>query len=332
MNKKQLIGLVIAGFVFIVVCSASIYMNSWSKAQTNDSIEFMESYLMEQSTLPVTPFVGVVSVEGTIVDSGVTDVFGNVVGYNHQATLDYIDDMIYSDSNSGIILYVNSPGGSVYDSDELYLKLEEYRATTGRPIWTYMADQACSGGYYIAMATDKIYANRNTTTGSIGVIISLTSYKDLFDKIGVEEIYITSGRNKAMGAGDLDMTDEQQAIFQSVVDEAYEQFVGIVSEGRNLSISDTKTIADGRIYTAKQALNNHLIDEIASYDDMLYDLYEEIGNVEIYVPSTAALFDFNSLFSFAQDIISRSDTEVISDFLETNGSGVPMYYAIPGKY
>lgn len=331
MSKKQLVALVVAALVFVGVCSASIYMNQWADTQVSSVVQ-MEEYLFEMAPLPTTPYIGVIAVEGNIVDSGTTDVFGNVVGYDHQRTLDLIDEMTYSYSNEGILLYVNSPGGSVYDSDELYLKLKQYKDETGRPVWTYMADEACSGGYYIAMASDKIYANRNTVTGSIGVIMSFTNYKELFDKIGLQEVYITSGRNKSMGAGDLDLTEEQYGIFQSIVDEAYDQFVGIVADGRGISPSTVRPLADGRVYTAKQAQDNGLIDEIAPYEDMAYAFSDALGGVEIYVPEYPNVFQLQSLFSTVRDFLTRSDAKAISDFFETNGSGVPMYYAIPGKF
>ena len=110
----------------------------------------------------------------------------------------------------------------------------EYKEVTGRPIWAYFASQACSGGYYIGMAADKVYANRNCWTGSIGVIVSLMNCRDLYDKLGIKEIDITSGANKAMGSSGLDLTQEQYDILQSLVDEAYDQFVGIVSTGRGM--------------------------------------------------------------------------------------------------
>jgi len=109
-----------------------------------------------------------------------------------------------------------------------------------------------SGGYYISMASDKVFSNRNAWTGSIGVIISLTNLKGLYDNLGIKGIYITSGRNKAMGAADLELTDEQRDILQSLVDEAYEQFVEIVAEGRKMTVEEVKRIADGRILSANR--------------------------------------------------------------------------------
>lgn len=327
MNKKQLIGLVTAGVVFIVVCSSGIIMNSWSKKfESNASLS--DSFLKGKA-LPVTPYIGVVKVEGTIIDSGSSGFMK--AGYDHQGTLDLIDEMKESSSNKGILLYVDSPGGSVYDSDELYLKLKEYVEKTERPIWTYMADQACSGGYYISMASEKIFANRNTWTGSIGVIISLTNMKDLYEKIGLKGIHITSGKNKSMGASDLELTQEQQEILQSMVDESYEQFVEIVADGRKMTVDKVKEAADGRIYTAKQAADKGLIDEISTFEKVKEDFSKELGNVEIYSPEENDILGLGKLFGYANKLKSRSDAELLVELVEKKGSGVPMYYAMPGE-
>jgi protease-4 len=161
--------------------------------------------------------------------------------------------MEMADNNKGILLYVNSPGGTVYESDEMYLKLLEYKEKTGTPVYAYFASEACSGAYYISMAADEIYANRNTWTGSIGVIISLMNYEGLLKKIGVEEIDITSGKNKTIGSGAHEMTPQQAKILQRLVDEAYDQFTKIVAKGRDMKLEKVQKLGDGRIYSAAQA-------------------------------------------------------------------------------
>ncbi|HOM02939.1 MAG TPA: signal peptide peptidase SppA [Acetivibrio sp.] len=326
MNKKQLIGLIVAGVVFVFVCSSSILMNTVSK-KLGSSLNLSNI----ENSLPLSPYIGVISVEGTIADSDSTASFMGS-GYNHKETLELIEDMKNSSSNKGILLYVDSPGGGVYESDELYLKLKEYKEETGRPVWTYMSNQACSGGYYISMASDKVYSNRNTWTGSIGVIISLTNLKELYDNIGIKGIYITSGKNKAMGAADLDLTDEQRDILQSLVDEAYEQFVEIVAEGRKMTVDEVKKIADGRILSAKQALELNLIDEIATYEEVKEAFSTELGDVEVYTPEKNDPFGLSSLFGYISSLRPRSDAEIISELIKANGNGVPMYYAMPGQY
>ncbi|MCR5791956.1 MAG: signal peptide peptidase SppA [Lachnospiraceae bacterium] len=343
MNNKQIIGLVAAALVFVFVGASSVLSQTVSKSILNStSTETKTSFdsLMDEIegnatlALPMNDYVGVVEVDGVIQEGVSTgsNMF-EAPSYQHEKTLDYIDQMMDSDTNTGILLYVNSPGGTVYASDELYLKLKEYKEVTNRPVWTYMASEACSGGYYISMASDKIYANRNCWTGSIGVIISMYNTKGLFDKIGVKEIDITSGKNKAMGSSGLDMTQEQKDILQGMVDESYEQFTGIVSEGRNMDIAKVKELADGRIYTALQAKDAGLVDEIAGYEEAKSAFTESLGydDVEFYVPSFNKGNIFSSLFSAYRSTKTRSDAEVMQQFIENLGSGVPMYYAEIGE-
>lgn len=331
MNKKQIIGIVVAGIVFTFVCSMSIITNNLTKTlfPQKDLLDtLMET--SESFNLPMEDFIGVVDVQGTIASTTTSSLF-ETLPYNHQSTLDLIDALKDSSYNKGILLTVNSPGGGVYESDELYLKLKEYKEETKRPVWTYMETQACSGGYYIAMASDKIIANRNTWTGSIGVIMELLNYKELADKIGVKSIYFTSGRNKAMGSPTLDMTKEQQQILQSLVDESYEQFVSIVADGRKMSVDKVKPIADGRIYSASQALKLNLIDQIDTYENTAATFQDELNSHILYTPTDNS-FKFSTLFGAAKEIKPKSDAEIMTEFFEKEGSGVPMYYAKPGQY
>lgn len=194
--------------------------------------------------------------------------------YQHQPTIDLVDALIDDEENQGILLYIDSPGGEVYQSDELYLKLLQYKEETGRPIWAYTASEACSGGYYVAMASDKIYSNRNGILGSIGVIMTVEDYSGMMEEMGVKEQQIVSGPNKAMGSGTKPLTEEQLAIFQGMVDESYEQFVEIVAEGRHMPVAEVKKVADGRIYSARQAKEVGLIDEVSTFDEMKEEFRE----------------------------------------------------------
>ena len=208
-------------------------------------------------------YIGILHVEGTITTSS-----SSSDTYQQSWLLKQIDYMKDDTSNQGIMLYVNSPGGSVYASDELYLKLKEYKEETGRPVYSYFAETAASGGYYIAAGSDKITANRNCTTGSIGVYLGpILDASGLLDKVGVKVDIVKSGANKAMGNSYQPLTEEQRAIYQEYVNESYEQFVDIVAEGRGMDVATVKQIADGRVYTAKQAKANGLIDEISSFED-----------------------------------------------------------------
>lgn len=344
MKKKQWIGIVVAGVVFIAVCATGILSNvvqskltekadTKSKTSTSEMLSSIWGSSEENVTLPEEDFVGVLNIVGTIQanSSGNISLSGSDDGqYNHNLYMKYVDELEKSKNNKAILLYVNSPGGTVYESDELYLKLMEYKEKTKRPVYAYFGSQACSGAYYISMAADKIYTNRNTWTGSIGVIVSLTNYKKLYDKLGIKEIDITSGKNKSMGSGGLDLTDEQYDILQSLVDEAYDQFAGIVSEGREIDIATVKKIADGRIYSAKQAKEKKLVDEIGTEDELkaLIQKENKLSDDVVYDTAKSSGSNFlSNLMGSVQKIMPKSDSELAVDIIENKGKGVLMYYA-----
>lgn len=225
------------------------------------------------SVLPTEPYVEILHVEGGIQSANYNS-YGVPVGYQHQWTIHELSRLEEDDLNKGIILYLNSPGGGVYESYELYTALERYKENTGRPIVVYMAQYAASGALMAAMAGDEIYANQMTTTGSIGVIMSYIDTSGLMEKLGVEQINIVSGPNKAIGSGKL--TEEQRQILQDTVDEYYQSFIKIVSDSREIELSAVKKIADGRTYTASQALKLKLIDNIADYSDFIDAMRERV--------------------------------------------------------
>lgn len=339
MKTKQIISIVITGVVIIAVGITGVASNvigskliKQNKTETSSIVKDMFSSVSGDSNieLPNKDFVGVINIEGEIGASSSNSLTSDST-YNHDFYLKYIEKMEKSDKNKGILLYVDSPGGAVYESDEMYLKLMEYKEKTKRPIWAYFASQACSGGYYISMAADKIYANRNCWTGSIGVIVSLTNCKKLYDKLGIKEIDITSGKNKAMGSQGLELTKEQRGILQSLVDEAYDQFVGIVADGRKMDKSAVKKIADGRIYSAKQAKEINLVDEVGSLKDEKKAFAKEAGfseDIIYYTPEKDSLSGmFSSIFGAVKDIVPKSDIDLAEDIVQNNGNGVLKYYA-----
>jgi protease-4 len=224
---------------------------------------------------PDSPYIARINVVGTISGEPDVDFLGNVSGYDHEWTLACIDDLIRDDNNRGLIIFVDSPGGGVYESDELYLKLREYADGDGtkRPVYAVMGSMAASGGYYVSVAAERIYANRNTWTGSIGVTMgTLFDVSEFLDRHGVKTETVTSGRNKAMGGLFDPITDEQKAIFQGLIDEAYTQFTGIVAKERALDPDYVRDLADGRIYTAAQAVDNGLVDNFGDLETALYDM------------------------------------------------------------
>ena len=277
------------------------------------------------------PYVAVLHVEGTIQSSGSAS---SQDSYQHDWQLARVDELMQDRNNRGLLLYVNSPGGAVYQSDELYLKLKEYKETTGRPFYVYFAETAASGAYYISADADCICANRNTQTGSIGVYIGpVISAEKLLEKLGIQADIIKSGENKASGSGYEDLTEDQRAIYQSMVDEMYGRFVTIVAEGRDLSEERVRELGDGRVYTAAQALENGLIDRICTYDEAVRYMSEEeelqCSFVSIQYSPKETLLDkilgmpLSSEEKSGQE--SASEAESVINLIEEYSSPQPLY-------
>jgi signal peptide peptidase SppA len=210
-------------------------------------------------------------------------------GYDHSFLLDKIESMENDPSNQGILLYVDSPGGTVYESDEMYNALLRYKENTGCPVYAYMANTAASGALYISMAADRIAANRMTTTGSIGVIMSSSDFTGLYDKLGIKTYQITSGKHKAMLSGNNDeqTLEEDISILQRMVDEYYGYFVNVISTSRDIPNEQVRQFADGRTFTATQARDLGLIDEVLGYDDAVNDFYQKNN-----IPPSTQVRDF----------------------------------------
>ncbi|MBE6037396.1 MAG: signal peptide peptidase SppA [Clostridiales bacterium] len=261
-------------------------------------------------------YVGVLYVEGTIQASN-ADALGNASGYQHWYAMEAIEEMMADETNKGILLYVNTPGGAVYEADELYQKLMEYKETTGRPIYTYMANQATSAGYYISMTSEHVMANRNCWTGSIGVTLNtMFDVSGLLEKFGVTTVTITSGENKSMGSSFEPMTEEQKAILQSLVDDSYSRFVDVVVKGRSMAEERVRELADGRIYTARQALELDLIDQICGWEEavavMRQDcgLSEDVEFVDLYYYEEMSLAN---LFGAISTLVQKAEAPADSD-------------------
>jgi len=186
---------------------------------------------------------------------------------------------VYRDDPSvkAIVLRINTPGGSVAPVQEIYRELTKLK----KPIVASMGSTAASGGYYIACAADTIVANPGTLTGSIGVIMQFTKMKGLYEKVGLEQQVIKSGQFKDSGSIFRDLSDEEIAILQETVDDVYNQFVDAISESRNdrLTRDEITNLADGRIFSGKQALTHKLVDKLGNLQDAII-LAGELGNIE----------------------------------------------------
>lgn len=168
-----------------------------------------------------------------------------------------------------LVLRVNSPGGTVTASDIIYQELMDFRRRAGVPVVAVMMDLAASGGYYIALAADSIVAHPTTVTGSIGTVMVSFDAQGLMRKIGLSARTIKSAEHKDMGSPFRQLSDEERAIFQSVIDDLDRQFVAKLVERRKLTPERARQLADGRVYTAEQALERGLVDRIGYMSDAL---------------------------------------------------------------
>lgn len=329
MKKKQVIAGVIAAVLFVFIGVSSVGMNIVDKVIT-DKLS-MNSTAMNSSALygfPTGNFVGIVKVDGDMMDSAGSSSYFSTGGYNHDATVDYIEALSEAGNNVGILLYVNSGGGYSYIGDDLYLELMEYKEETGRPIYAYFDSIAASAAYYAAMSADEIYANRMTTTGSIGVYMTVYDMTELYDKLGIEEYMIRSGDNKGIGGGGQEVTEEYLAIEQAQVDEMYEIFIDVIEQGRGMNRDDIYALADGRTFTAQQALDNGLIDGISRYEEYQEQVLEYVGGNAVYYEQTSEMDAFSAMFGSILNSIPKSDNQAILEFIESHENGGVRYESI----
>jgi protease-4 len=165
-----------------------------------------------------------------------------------------------------VVVRVNSPGGVVAPTQEIVGAIERVRKA-GKPVVASFGAVAASGGYYVGIAADRIFANPGTLTGSIGVIMQMANVEGLLKKVGVEYVVIKSGAYKDVGNFSRAMTPEERRILQALLDDVYGQFVAAVAKGRGLDEGTVRSFADGRIYSGKQAHALKMVDELGGFEE-----------------------------------------------------------------
>ncbi|MFP4560334.1 MAG: signal peptide peptidase SppA [Thiohalorhabdus sp.] len=192
---------------------------------------------------------------------------------NAEPTLSLIEEARESPEVKGVVLRVNSPGGGVGASESLYQAVA--RLAEEKPVAVALGDMAASGGYMVALAGDRIFALDSTLTGSIGVIMMSTGVYPLLDKIGVVPRIIKSGRFKDAGSPLREMSEEDRDYLQSTVDELHGQFVAMVAEERGMEPNEVRPLADGRVFSGRQARSNGLVDAVGGRETAVQWLREE---------------------------------------------------------
>ncbi|MEM7342763.1 MAG: signal peptide peptidase SppA, partial [Chloroflexota bacterium] len=286
-NRKTrlwIIGLTIAT---LLICGVFIGLGIWAGSRFDngsDGLAFGDA-------------IAIVRVEGTILsgEAPAPSPFGTTVGAAYSGTI--IDHLKQANEDSdvkSVILYVDSPGGSVFASDEIALQIQQM----DKPIIASMASLAASGGYYVSAPTDEIWASAHTLTCSIGVISQFPNFEGFAEEYGITFITLKSGQFKDLGNPFREFTEEDRALWQAIIDEAYSGFVEIVANGRDMSEAEVREIADGRVCTGKQAQATGLVDNLGYLPDAI-DRAAELGGIEDEDPR---IIEYNTTPSFLETL------------------------------
>src|SRR6201987_794204 len=250
-RSRTLLWIVIGGgafFLFVLAVFALVYVTL--HARKDSSLAFGDK-------------IGVVDLEGVILSPN------PVV----QQLRKFGDD----DSIKAIILHVNSPGGGVAASEEIYREVKRIRDDKKKRIVAAIETVGASGAYYVSSATNKIYADNGSIVGSIGVIAEWVNYGDLMRWAKLKPELLKVGEFKDTGDPTREMTPAERQYMQGLIDNMYGQFVSAVAEGRHAKLSEIKPIADGRVWTGKEALPLHLIDQVADFQAAVEDTAKSVG-------------------------------------------------------
>jgi len=267
-------GLVALGLLVLAVGAAVVILAVGEAGPSASAAVYEEEYVSGEGP----DKVAVVPVEGTIASADST-VPGAQPTTTPEGLADALQQAEEDPSVAGVVLEINSPGGGVTASDEMHQSILDFEKSSDRPVVVSMGDTAASGGYYISTAADRIVASETTITGSLGVFIPLLNYSAASQKYGVSQEYIKSGEFKTMGSPWKELTPEEREIFQSIVNEEYDQFVKVIVEGRDIPEERVREIADGRIYSGEQAKGLGLVDSFGELDEAA-KVSEDLANVQ----------------------------------------------------
>jgi protease IV len=287
-------------FLFVALC-ASVFINLVlaiaafrgfaTGVRVEEPVPRFREIIVQRGTRLVPDRIALISLRGLISSSIPGSVSESMVDDLRLALQQARDD----NHVKAIVLEIDSPGGEVTAADQIYNAVTKVRVR--KPVVIYMESLAASGGYYIACGGKYLMANETTITGSIGVIIQTLNYEQLFNKIGLASVVFKSGKFKDILNGARPMTPEERELIQSFVMQSYDKFLGIVARERGLSAETLRnTIADGRILSGKDALNNKLIDGLGQIEDA-YAKAKQLGNApEATVVKYGPPFSFFRLF------------------------------------
>ncbi|AXH99466.1 signal peptide peptidase SppA [Sporosarcina sp. PTS2304] len=313
MTTKRWIALLVATILIFV----SVGVNSMSWFFTRDWNTMLSEITAMDSDLQETVVeegsanerIAVLTVDGVIQDTGTASLFSGAE-YNHQRFMAQLNELQNDETVKGIVLSVNSPGGGVLESSDIYDAFVEIQKTKEIPIYVAMGGMAASGGYYISAPAEKIFVHPETLTGSIGVIMQSINYGKLAEKYGVDFPTIKSGPYKDILSSTREMKPEERAMLQEMIDDSYKRFVDIIVDGRNMPEADVRKVADGRVMNGRQAIEAGLADDYGKMPAVISAMKED------YHLEKAEVFEYGSPDTFAS-ILSMKAHDVFGGNVES---------------
>src|SRR5216117_4585188 len=321
-------------FLFVALC-ASLFVNfvlmlaafqRFGGIREAEPIPLFREILLQRSARPSLDKIAVITMRGLISSSLPCTVSDSMVDDMRAALQQARDDSRVK----AIVLEIDSPGGEVTASDEIYSAVVKTRAR--KPVVVYMDSLAASGGYYVSCGGKFLMANETTITGSIGVIIQTLNYEQLFNKVGLASVIFKSGKFKDMLNGARPITPEEREYIQSFIMKTYDKFLGIVAKERNLSANLLRnTIADGRILSGRDALQNKLIDGLGELDDAFAKAKELANAPDAKVVKYGPPFSLGRFLRLFGESESKIELQLPKQLVPQLESGrayfLPSYYA-----
>ena len=319
-NKRVISLVIVMTLVVFSLINGTLTRSAIQKKNTEDS--YVQMFLRSQSVHKLTLVDGnsdetiqKISIEGEI-GAEMTNT------YSRASIINQIKEAKSNSNVKAILLSVNTPGGGVYETAELYNELKN----SGKDVYVSMKKQATSGGYYVSMAAKKIFANTETTTGSLGVIMSYVSAQKFLNDHGIKQETIRSGEQKAVGGLTEDLPESTRKIYQEQNKEAYDRFVKAIAQGRSMTEDEVRKLADGRTYTGTQAVENKLVDKIGTEEDLINFIKEDkkLSNpkvIELRPDKAAESLLSRFVKATMKSIISELNSEATSNQVERSYLG-----------
>ncbi|RNF40828.1 signal peptide peptidase SppA [Planococcus salinus] len=333
MNAKRWIAIAAAAVVLVI---SVLFNSAYTLFQSNLGSGIDEYMALEESDISENVIeegsgnsrIAVLEVEGTIQDTGDASSLLGSTGYNHDFFMKQLEQVREDDTVKAVVLNVDTPGGGTLESSQIHDEIVEIQEEAGKPVYVSMGSMAASGGYYISAPAEKIFVSPETLTGSIGVIMQGVNYSELAERIGIDFETIKSGPYKDIMSANRDMTEEERALMQEIVDQSYNAFVDVVMEGRDLSEEEVRAVADGRILNGRQAVEADLADEFGLEEDAISQLREDydLANAQVFeygAPGTG----LGSLLSMKVNSFLGNDmeTKLVAELLSNYNSPRLMY-------